>query len=264
MAWYYMKDLERIGPIDDAQFASLIAQGIISARTWVWRTEMNDWKAYSDVAAEIASPKTEVNTVLHSQTASTVSQDSGDSVVEENRASIYSCVSYDQVKNKQWQNLNEDQETTTEVCVCFAGLWKRFCALFLDFQVLGLVIGLALKTLARFLGFSVTQSLSVHGFSMIQGETIDFAMLTILITIYIVYETWMLSKYGATLGKIVMRLRVVRSDGSPITYMQAFARYWAKVLSGLLFCIGFIIAVFDPEKRSLHDRICGTRVIRIR
>jgi uncharacterized RDD family membrane protein YckC len=34
------------------------------------------------------------------------------------------------------------------------------------------------------------------------------------------------------------------------------------MLSGFTFYIGFIIAAFDPEKRALHDHICGTRVIR--
>ena len=260
MAWYYMKDLERIGPVDDAQFASLITQGVISARTWVWRAGMKDWKAYHDVAAEIASPKTEVDTVLQTHTASAVSQNSSDSVTEGNIASIYSSVNYDREKNNQWQDSNEEQGTTTEVCFCFAGIWIRFCALFLDFQM----ILLGLRTVVRLLGFSVTQSLSFHGFSGTQDEKVTFIVLTVGIVLYIVYETWLVSKYGATLGKMAVGLRVVRPDGSPITYMQAFARYWAKVLSGMLFGIGFFIAVFDPEKRGLHDRICETRVIRIR
>jgi hypothetical protein len=35
------------------------------------------------------------------------------------------------------------------------------------------------------------------------------------------------------------------------------------LLSSLTLAIGYIMAAFDDEKRSLHDRICDTRVIRL-
>ena len=57
-------------------------------------------------------------------------------------------------------------------------------------------------------------------------------------------------------------LRVIVSDGSKVSYWRAFGRYWAKILSGLILAIGYIMAGFDSEKRALHDHICNTRVIR--
>ncbi|HET6371045.1 MAG TPA: RDD family protein, partial [Nitrospiria bacterium] len=42
----------------------------------------------------------------------------------------------------------------------------------------------------------------------------------------------------------------------------ACGRYFAEILSGIILCIGYIMAAFDDEKRALHDRICGTRVIK--
>ena len=74
-------------------------------------------------------------------------------------------------------------------------------------------------------------------------------------------ETWLIGKYGATLGKMACGIRVVRPDGSPVTYLRAFGRYWAKFLSGIMLLIGYIIAAFDAEKRALHDHICDTRVV---
>ena len=35
----------------------------------------------------------------------------------------------------------------------------------------------------------------------------------------------------------------------------------AKILSGFILYIGFLMAFWDPEKRALHDRMCATRVI---
>jgi uncharacterized RDD family membrane protein YckC len=54
---------------------------------------------------------------------------------------------------------------------------------------------------------------------------------------------------------------VTRADGGPISAGLAVGRFFAKILSSLTLCIGFLIAAFDREKRSLHDHICGTRVV---
>jgi hypothetical protein len=75
------------------------------------------------------------------------------------------------------------------------------------------------------------------------------------------YETVLLWKYGATLGKAFCQVQVVTAEGKPLSYGLCAARYFAKLLSAFTLLIGYIIAAFDEEKRSLHDRICNTRVI---
>jgi len=57
-------------------------------------------------------------------------------------------------------------------------------------------------------------------------------------------------------------VRIVTAEGYKVSYLRAFARYFAKILSALTCLIGFIIAAFDDEKRALHDRICSTRVVK--
>jgi uncharacterized RDD family membrane protein YckC len=75
------------------------------------------------------------------------------------------------------------------------------------------------------------------------------------------YDVYFLTTKGATPGKMALGLKVTRADGGPISAGLAVGRYFAKILSSLTLCIGFIIAGFDREKRSLHDHICGTRVV---
>ena len=60
---------------------------------------------------------------------------------------------------------------------------------------------------------------------------------------------------------MLLRLKVVRPDGSSLTYWRAFGRYWATLVSYFTCYIGYVIAAFDDEKRALHDHICSTRVI---
>jgi uncharacterized RDD family membrane protein YckC len=76
------------------------------------------------------------------------------------------------------------------------------------------------------------------------------------------YYVYFISQKGATLGKMLMGVKVVTPTGAPITVGRAAGRYFAQILSGLILCIGFIIAAFDSQKRALHDYICNTRVIR--
>ena len=68
---------------------------------------------------------------------------------------------------------------------------------------------------------------------------------------------------GQTLGKKALGLRVVTPEGERIGYLKAFARYVGRIISGIILFIGFIMAAFDDEKRTLHDRMCDTRVIRV-
>jgi uncharacterized RDD family membrane protein YckC len=58
------------------------------------------------------------------------------------------------------------------------------------------------------------------------------------------------------------KLRIVTAQGEKLSYIHALARCISKLISLFTCLIGFIIAAFDAEKRALHDRICGTRVLR--
>ncbi|MGY8776870.1 MAG: RDD family protein [Longimicrobiales bacterium] len=77
-----------------------------------------------------------------------------------------------------------------------------------------------------------------------------------------VYLTVFLSWWnGQTVGKRLMRIRVVRLDGNPITWWVAFERtggYAAGLFTGLL---GFAQVWWDGNRQAIHDRIVGTVVV---
>jgi hypothetical protein len=76
------------------------------------------------------------------------------------------------------------------------------------------------------------------------------------------YMTIVLSWWnGQTVGKKLMRIRVVRLDGEPITWWIAFERaggYAAGFATGLL---GFAQVYWDANRQGIHDRIVGTVVV---
>lgn len=66
---------------------------------------------------------------------------------------------------------------------------------------------------------------------------------------------------GRTIGKRVLRLRVVRLDGQPLTWWSSFERaggYAAGLATGLL---GFAQLLWDPNRQCVQDKIGSTVVI---
>src|SRR5262245_15036774 len=66
----------------------------------------------------------------------------------------------------------------------------------------------------------------------------------------------------ATLGKMLLGLRVTDMQGGRISLLRAAARYLAGWLSGLILCIGYIMVAFTERKQGLHDMITSTLVVR--
>lgn len=75
---------------------------------------------------------------------------------------------------------------------------------------------------------------------------------------YFVLLTWFC---GATLGKMVMRLRVEREDGGAMRFIDVLYRETVgRFLSGILY-IGYLMVLGDKQKRAFHDWLCGTCVV---
>jgi uncharacterized RDD family membrane protein YckC len=85
-----------------------------------------------------------------------------------------------------------------------------------------------------------------------------------LITVAGAYFAWQWRHGGATLPMKTWRLELVSTDGSPLTATQAVVRYVTAVGGLAFFAIGFLWALFDPERAFLHDRIARTRIVNTR
>ena len=70
------------------------------------------------------------------------------------------------------------------------------------------------------------------------------------------------SSRQATLGKMALGLKVTDEYSRRITFARASARYFSKILSRMVFFVGYIMAGFTARKQALHDMIAGTLVVR--
>ena len=68
---------------------------------------------------------------------------------------------------------------------------------------------------------------------------------------------------GQTLAMKTWRIRLVQQNGCTLTFRQAVLRFVLALLGLLLAGTGFWWAFFDRDKQFLHDRLVGTRLIRV-
>ena len=258
MNWYYVSDGQQAGPVDEITLDGLASSGAINADTLVWSEDMNDWQPYGQArpgrlpAVAIAAPPV----AFRPAPGQVVCAECGKVFPEEETisyANVRVCANCKPIfVQKLGEGLNVGLGPLT-----YARFWTRFLAVFLDAMILSVVNFILQIALTQIIGATSNR---VGAPSPVAFVAV-FAMMSIQIAIALSYEAIMIGKYGATLGKMACKIRVVAPDGSKIGYGRSIGRYFAKILSGIPCLIGYIMAAFDEEKRALHDRLCDTRVV---
>ncbi len=250
MSWYYAVGQEQKGPITEAQLQALAKDGAITGETLVWREGLADWQPYRAVSGGAAAPAPAIGAAA--PTGGMLCAECGKGFAPDEVVRFgdrYVCAA---CKPTFVQRMAEGVVLTG--ALNFASVGTRFGAKILDSLILWVVnTGITIA-----LGMAMGMAAQKDG-----AAAAIFLGVTVLIqmTVNVIYGTFFLGRFGATPGKMACKIKVVRADGSPLTYGRACGRVFAEILSGVTCSIGYIMAAFDEEKRSLHDRICDTRVI---
>lgn len=69
-------------------------------------------------------------------------------------------------------------------------------------------------------------------------------------------------KGGQTLGQRAWRLRVIGDGPGPVSWRRLWLRYGLALVSLAAGGLGFLWALFEPQRRTWHDLACATRVVR--
>ena len=78
----------------------------------------------------------------------------------------------------------------------------------------------------------------------------------------VVYQTFFVWMYGATLGRIAMKIRVISTgDLENPTFLLALSRASFRIISESLFYLGFVWAMLNPKRETWHDKVANTLVI---
>jgi uncharacterized RDD family membrane protein YckC len=124
-----------------------------------------------------------------------------------------------------------------------AGFWIRVVAYLIDLLAL-LVVQFAVAA------------------ALFRGDMLASSGVSALIDIVYFIALWSSYGGGQTLGMRVLNLRVIRTDGSPLSLVNAVVRYVGLVIAVIPLLIGIIWVAFDANKQGWHDKIAGTYVVR--
>jgi len=134
-------------------------------------------------------------------------------------------------------------------------LWRRFAAMFYDlFPLIGIWMVAAALWVLVFHGVYDPQ----HP-GLLLRAFLTLWLLLVTGTYFVV--SWV--RVGATVGSRAWKFRLVRDDGSRIDTRTACSRFVLALVSLALLGCGFWFAWFDSDRRTWHDRVCGTRVARL-
>jgi uncharacterized RDD family membrane protein YckC len=98
----------------------------------------------------------------------------------------------------------------------------------------------------------------------LRGEAIEsnnLAYKVYLLLLAYLYFVWQWSFGGKTLGMRSWHIKIVNESGMNPNWKQSTKRYLASILSIILFGSGFLWAIFDRKKNTLHDHLSKTQLI---
>jgi len=130
-----------------------------------------------------------------------------------------------------------------------APISKRAFAFIIDKVLLSLIVFAAMSD--KFEGKTL------EGVINALNQTIVFTTL-----VEITYQAVFTKLYGATLGKILLKIRVIDSStmDNP-QFAPSLLRGSVRFLGEALFYLGFVWAFFDPFKQGWHDKFAKTLVV---
>lgn len=143
----------------------------------------------------------------------------------------------------------------------YAGFWVRVVASFIDslvmivpLWIISFVITIVTTGVA-FVGSGISEGGSLG--LLFGGSILNAVVIFGLQAIYFILQEG--SVRQATIGKRLMGIRVYSSRGDRLTYGEATARYFGKILSSILY-IGYIMVGVTQRKQGLHDMLIGSTV----
>jgi uncharacterized RDD family membrane protein YckC len=146
----------------------------------------------------------------------------------------------------------------------YGGFWIRVLAYLID----GLIEGAILSPLFIVLGLRIAAQFQHGAPNSIEDFMPIFQYEGIIVLagflVQWLYEALLTSSsWQATVGKRVLNLKVTDEQGNRISFQRATGRVFGKILSGMIFDIGFIMVAFTQRKQGLHDMMAGTLVMKV-
>ncbi len=85
-----------------------------------------------------------------------------------------------------------------------------------------------------------------------------------LIALKVIYHTFFVWYYGATVGKIIAKIRVIDVNSwGKVSLFSSFLRSIGRIFSEMFFYAGFLIGFFNEGRKTFHDITGKTLVVNV-
>jgi uncharacterized RDD family membrane protein YckC len=93
----------------------------------------------------------------------------------------------------------------------------------------------------------------------LDGRGVEQRWFVLMLAYHIGFWTWK----GTTVGGIICQLRVVRTNGEPLRFIDGLVRGLSGIFSLAVLGLGGLWILKDPERQAWHDKIAGTYVVKV-
>ncbi|HUL16388.1 MAG TPA: RDD family protein [Terriglobales bacterium] len=151
----------------------------------------------------------------------------------------------------------QDASGSSDAPLVYAGFWRRVAANLIDIVVLWFPFFLMLfiASLAAKLESVWHPKVSPAIFFL------NYALVLVIVPL-LYFGLMESSTLQATIGKMMLGLRVTDIEGKRVSLGRAAGRTFAKYLSTLTLGFGFVLCGFTGKKQALHDMAAGCLVLR--
>ena len=162
-----------------------------------------------------------------------------------------------------------------QVPLQYVGVGWRFLAILIDSIILGIVFAVIGAAFGGAQASGGNASVSLTGAPALLAIVISFLYFIVLealqtgapallvFVISFLYFIVLEALQGATVGKMILGLRVVKTNGAPITWTDSLIRNELRIIDGLFsYLVGAILIWTSPLKQRLGDRLANTMVVK--
>ena len=145
-----------------------------------------------------------------------------------------------------------------------ASVQKRISAFVIDDLMVALFFLIIFYDQLLAIASQTSGMMSPEEITLIQDQLRQFSVdnLLVMLSIKVLYHTVPVWQNGMTLGKYIMKIRVIDLKmGERPSLIQAFLRALLRIGSEVFFYLGFIMAFMMPLKQTFHDKLSNCVVV---
>lgn len=142
----------------------------------------------------------------------------------------------------------------------YAGFWIRVAAYLIDYIVIQIATSILMFI---FMGSLFLNPESMENPDQMLGRVLPLYVI-LIVGSWLYYALMESSAQQGTLGKMAVGIKVADMDGARISFGNATGRFFAKILSGIILFVGYLMVAFTDKKQGLHDMMANTLVVQKR